>query len=332
MVPAPSHRVPRAPWYSGSRSLPSSSAYGAFTLSGRPFQRRSASFPVGPLRLLTPARFRAPVWAPPVSLAATPGITFVFFSSGYLDVSVRRVPPGKLWIHLPVRRLFLRGLPHSDTCGSSGICPSPQLFAACRVFLRPPVPRHPPCALSSLAIPASLAWGAGGSLPAFPAGSFLFSFFLVGSLSVLCFFSVFGFQGTSRRLPGYGDGEIRTLDPLLARQVLSQLSYAPLDAPRLPAGLMGLSGLEPPTSRLSGVRSNRLSYKPRLDKQLRAFLLHCLHFFHMLNPCGLFLFSSGSRLLSHTVSSTVSSAAGGLTIVFGMGTGVSLKRIVTRNP
>ena len=27
---------------------------------------------------------------------------------------------------------------------------------------------------------------------------------------------------------------------------------------------LGLSGLEPPTSRLSGVRSNRLSYKPRL--------------------------------------------------------------------
>ena len=26
----------------------------------------------------------------------------------------------------------------------------------------------------------------------------------------------------------YGDGEIRTLDPLLARQVLSQLSYAPI--------------------------------------------------------------------------------------------------------
>ena len=28
---------------------------------------------------------------------------------------------------------------------------------------------------------------------------------------------------------------------------------------------MGLSGLEPPTSRLSGVRSNRLSYKPMLN-------------------------------------------------------------------
>ena len=35
--------------------------------------------------------------------------------------------------------------------------------------------------------------------------------------------------------------------------------------------LVGLSGLEPPTSRLSGVRSNRLSYKPicGLDRMLR---------------------------------------------------------------
>ena len=65
-----------------------------------------------------------------------------------------------------------------------------------------------------------------------------------------------------------GDGEIRTLDPLLARQVLSQLSYAPILAalpqPSVLPPPMGLSGLEPPTSRLSGVRSNRLSYKPFL--------------------------------------------------------------------
>ncbi len=32
-----------------------------------------------------------------------------------------------------------------------------------------------------------------------------------------------------RLFPGNGDGEIRTLDPLLARQVLSQLSYAPIN-------------------------------------------------------------------------------------------------------
>jgi hypothetical protein len=31
------------------------------------------------------------VWAVPISLAATIGITFVFSSSGYLDVSVLRV-------------------------------------------------------------------------------------------------------------------------------------------------------------------------------------------------------------------------------------------------
>ena len=66
-----------------------------------------------------------------------------------------------------------------------------------------------------------------------------------------------------------GDGEIRTLDPLLARQVLSQLSYTPI--------------------------------------------------------------GSGTHLLSHTVSSIVSSAAQVLTVVFGMGTGVSPERLGTRN-
>ena len=32
-----------------------------------------------------------------------------------------------------------------------------------------------------------------------------------------------------------GDGEIRTLDPLLARQVLSQLSYTPITDAGLPS-------------------------------------------------------------------------------------------------
>ena len=65
-----------------------------------------------------------------------------------------------------------------------------------------------------------------------------------------------------------GDGEIRTLDPLLARQVLSQLSYAPVVQYKVKK--MGLSGLEPPTSRLSGVRSNQLSYKPFFNFNLAA--------------------------------------------------------------
>ena len=54
--------------------------------------------------------------------------------------------------------------------------------------------------------------------------------------------SVFGFQGTAWRLP----------PP------------------------MGLSGLEPPTSRLSGVRSNRLSYKPMMEMEGIEPLTPCL--------------------------------------------------------
>ena len=54
---------------------------------------------------------------------------------------------------------------------------------------------------------------------------------------------------------GGGDGRNRTDDPLRAKQVLSQLSYAP-------DTLVGLERLELSTSRLSGVRSNHLSYRP----------------------------------------------------------------------
>ena len=39
---------------------------------------------------------------------------------------------------------------------------------------------------------------------------------------------------------------------------------------------MGLSGLEPPTSRLSGVRSNRLSYKPIVEMEGFEPLTPCL--------------------------------------------------------
>ena len=48
----------------------------------------------------------------------------------------------------------------------------------------------------------------------------------------------------------------RTADLLRAKQALSQLSYSPV------IEVVGLSGLEPPTSPLSGVRSNHLSYRP----------------------------------------------------------------------
>ena len=96
-----------------------------------------------------PRSARTAVWALPVPLAATPGIDVSFSSSGYLDVSVRRVPLHALWIGAWIHGGSPCGFPHSDTCGSPGMCPSPQLFAAYRVFHRPLVPRHPPCALSA---------------------------------------------------------------------------------------------------------------------------------------------------------------------------------------
>ena len=95
---------------------------------------------------------RNPVWALPVSLAATPGIDLSFSSSGYLDVSVHRVPGCNLWIQLQSHEGFSCRFPHSDIHGSIDICSSPWLFAAYHVFHRLLVPRHPPCALFSLTI------------------------------------------------------------------------------------------------------------------------------------------------------------------------------------
>src|SRR3954470_527710 len=54
----------------------------------------------------------------------------------------------------------------------------------------------------------------------------------------------------------------RTADLLRARQALSQLSYNPNFLRELYANLVGLGRFELPTSPLSGVRSNQLSYRP----------------------------------------------------------------------
>ena len=59
----------------------------------------------------------------------------------------------------------------------------------------------------------------------------------------------------------------RTADPLLAKQVLSQLSYSPSPSTstrRSKENMVGPGRLELPTPRLSSVCSNRLSYGPDL--------------------------------------------------------------------
>ena len=102
------------------------------------------------LAVLTPNILLWLVWASPISLATTFGITFVFFSSGYLDVSVPRVPFLTLWIGVRITGVYPVRFPHSDIHGSQVICTSPWLFAAYHVFRRLLVPRHPPCALLCL--------------------------------------------------------------------------------------------------------------------------------------------------------------------------------------
>ena len=149
MVPACSHKVSRVSWYSGSRLADSSFAYGAFTLSGWLSQNHSARL-INQLYGPNPSmhalwfglfRFRSPL---------LPESHVVFSSSGYLDVSVHRVPFLKLCIGLRILEVCSSGFPHSEISGSKDICSSPKLFAAYHVFHRLLVPRHPPYALISI--------------------------------------------------------------------------------------------------------------------------------------------------------------------------------------
>ena len=86
-------------------------------------------------------RFRSPL---------LPESHVVFSSSGYLDVSVHRVPLLTLCIGVRIPEVCSGGFPHSDISGSKDICSSPKLFAAYHVFHRLLVPRHPPYALISI--------------------------------------------------------------------------------------------------------------------------------------------------------------------------------------
>ena len=148
MVPPASHKVSRVSWYSGSCQPRLNFAYGIFTLSDQISQNCSA-IDSSTLCSPQPRGARTTVWALSISLAATLKIEFSFSSSGYLDVSVHRVPLHTLWIGGWMTGVLPAGFPHSDIRGSLNICFSPRLFAAYHVFLRLLVPRHPPCALNA---------------------------------------------------------------------------------------------------------------------------------------------------------------------------------------
>ena len=81
-----------------------------------------AGFPktvlLGLLNQLCGPNPRMLVWALSISLAATLEIDVSFSSSGYLDVSVHRVPFLTLWIGVRMTEVFSAGFPHSDISGS----------------------------------------------------------------------------------------------------------------------------------------------------------------------------------------------------------------------
>ena len=148
MVPAGSRRIPRAPRYSGADS-----PLGALSRTGLSPSAACLSralplaflpdFVVGPT---TPAvASTTPVWAPALSLATTRAITFVFSSSGYLDVSVPRVrfPPGGMAGSLPP------GCPIRKSAGLWVFAPLRGLSQLVTSFIASESHRHPSCALLS---------------------------------------------------------------------------------------------------------------------------------------------------------------------------------------
>ena len=185
------------------------------------------------------------------------------------------------WSHRPGR------LPHSGILGLTFALNYPRLIAEFYALHRLLVPRHPPCALCSLTHLSTLLNAVGGRVAASGLGSRWIVYACPALVTLNHFLRYLAFKvrvAAHGRASGdthqaalltHGDDQIRTGDPLLAKQVLSQLSYIPKEGSlhlrsssfgrqrrlwhqrRLIR--MGLCGIEPQTSRLSAARSNHLS-------------------------------------------------------------------------
>ena len=147
------------------------------------------------------------------------------------------------------------GLPHSEISGSKRACRSPKLIAACYVLHRLSVPRHPPSTLSNLTIKClelmrsadkrriscafittthiqlstnetrSRRSTLGLPFSDLPTAHLRGSHFLRGTVDNQAAWRTISALRPAK-LSGGADRD-RTDDPLLAKQVLSQLSYSP---------------------------------------------------------------------------------------------------------
>ncbi len=88
-------------------------------------------------------RFRSPLLSESRFLSFPPGTEMVHFP-GFAHI--------RLCIQRDVLEVCSSGFPHSEISGSTPVCGFPKLIAACHVLHRLSLPRHPPCALSSLTI------------------------------------------------------------------------------------------------------------------------------------------------------------------------------------
>ncbi len=123
MVPPASHRVPRAPCYSGTPAVTQGSRFRIqdYHLLWSDFPDRFAcdAF-VTAYRRPQPQKASSLVWAVPLSLAATYGVSVDFLSCRYLDVSVLCVDftwPMNSAMDNRVRLPCSAGLPHSEIPG-----------------------------------------------------------------------------------------------------------------------------------------------------------------------------------------------------------------------
>ncbi len=121
------------------------------------------------------------VWAVPISLAATFGISVIYFPPGTEMVHFPGLAHTRLCIQRAVARVHLAGFPHSEILGSKPACGSPRLIAACHVLHRLLAPRHSPYALSSLII--KLTQSVFAFRPRFPELAFRLLAFVAASLA-----------------------------------------------------------------------------------------------------------------------------------------------------
>ena len=144
----------------------------------------------------------------------------------------RRFPTNCYLIHKGLIEYCSIGFPHSEIHGSRTAFVFPWLIVDRYVLRRLPMPRHSPCALISL------------------------TFVRIMCPLVLVNFSTRLYCSVTH---------FKKINWIFV--TLSRCFHFTFTCIQFSRYMVGLRGLEPPTSRLSGVRSNHLSYKP-------MFLIH----------------------------------------------------------